>query len=213
MAVGVLQVARHTFVRALKEKGAVMLCPGGQAELLHCYRAFKQQREFVLHIGHKGFCKLAIEHGAAVVPVLALGETLQLRNIFDVPTLQQLTYKRLGFPFPYMLVGRWGCSPFPKKVPLVYVVGKPLRAPEYPEGRLLHYCECMEQQTAVVQRCYTSFSQLYCPMPECCPSAAAICLFKANCKSTFSTCQFSHRRTPCALNLCNSAVCVNYVEF
>lgn len=32
------------------------------------------------------------------MPVLALGETLQLRNLYDIPSLQQYTYKRLGFP-------------------------------------------------------------------------------------------------------------------
>lgn len=32
------------------------------------------------------------------MPVLALGEALQLRNLYDIPALQQYTYKRLGFP-------------------------------------------------------------------------------------------------------------------
>lgn len=43
-------------------------------------------------------CRVAIEQQASLVPVLALGETLQLRNLYDMPALQQYTYKRLGFP-------------------------------------------------------------------------------------------------------------------
>jgi len=31
--------------------------------------------------------RIAIEHQTAVVPVLALGENLQLRNLFDLPAL------------------------------------------------------------------------------------------------------------------------------
>ncbi len=36
-------------------------------------------RELVIYAGHKGFVRLAIEQGAALVPVLALGEVLQVR--------------------------------------------------------------------------------------------------------------------------------------
>jgi hypothetical protein len=43
-------------------------------------------------------CRIAIEQQVALVPVLALGEVLQLRNLYDMPALQQYTYKRLGFP-------------------------------------------------------------------------------------------------------------------
>jgi hypothetical protein len=43
-------------------------------------------------------CRIAIEQQASLVPVLALGEALQLRNLYDMPALQQYTYKRLGFP-------------------------------------------------------------------------------------------------------------------
>jgi hypothetical protein len=43
-------------------------------------------------------CRIAIEQQASLVPVLALGEALQLRNLYDIPALQQYTYKRLGFP-------------------------------------------------------------------------------------------------------------------
>jgi len=42
--------------------------------------------------------RLAIEQGAALVPVVVLGEVDCLRNFISVPRLQAWTYKKLGFP-------------------------------------------------------------------------------------------------------------------
>ncbi|KAF8072389.1 RCH2 [Scenedesmus sp. PABB004] len=170
---GFRQVSRPTFLAALEEAGAIMFCPGGQAELVHTGRAFRAgARELVLHTRHKGFCRrgaprrgaacraharhhaapasraalrsaaapprcrrrIAIEHQAALVPVLALGESLQLRNAVDLPALAQFTYKRFGFPVPFILTGRWGVTPFPRRTPLVYVVGAPLTPPPLAPG-------------------------------------------------------------------------------
>jgi hypothetical protein len=70
--------------------------PARAAPQVHTWRTFRapREREVVLHCRHKGFCRLAIEQGAHLVPVLALGETLQLRNLLDLPALQQYTYRR-----------------------------------------------------------------------------------------------------------------------
>jgi len=130
---GFRQVSRASFVRALDEAGSVILCPGGQAEMVHTHRAFKSpRREVVIHTRHKGFCRVAIERGAAVVPVLALGETLQLRNLLNWPRCQAFMVRRFGFPFPYFMAGRWGLSPLPRAVPLLYVVGDPIPPPPLP---------------------------------------------------------------------------------
>ena len=43
---GLRQVSRRTFVRALQDKGSVMLVPGGQAELVHTWR-IKHKKEYV----------------------------------------------------------------------------------------------------------------------------------------------------------------------
>ncbi|KAL6751324.1 hypothetical protein V8C86DRAFT_2780175, partial [Haematococcus lacustris] len=86
----------------------------------------------VIYAGHKGFVRLAIEQQAALVPVLALGEVLQLRNVIRWPNLQRWTYKRVGFPFPFIIAGRWWAPPLPLRVPLVYVLGEPLLPPPLP---------------------------------------------------------------------------------
>ncbi|KAK9814027.1 hypothetical protein WJX73_009556 [Symbiochloris irregularis] len=125
---GVRQVARKSFVKALRERGSVLLVPGGQAELVHTWRLFGR-KELVVHCRHKGFIKVAAEEGAALVPIAVLGEVSTLRNLIDAPWLQHWSYKRLGFPVPYLLVGRWGFTPFPRPTCLRFIVGQPIPMP------------------------------------------------------------------------------------
>ena len=53
-----------------------------------------------------GFVRVAAEHGASLVPIAALGEVTGLRNAINIPWMQAWSYKRLGFPVPYLVVGR-----------------------------------------------------------------------------------------------------------
>lgn len=57
-------MSKHTFLAALKERGAVLFCPGGQAEMVHAWKAFlpAESRELVLHTRHKGFCRYVVEY-------------------------------------------------------------------------------------------------------------------------------------------------------
>ncbi len=48
------QVTKKSFIRALRERGSVMCCPGGQAELVHTHRSFRPMREWVIITHHKG---------------------------------------------------------------------------------------------------------------------------------------------------------------
>ncbi|DBB16381.1 hypothetical protein WJX82_004098 [Trebouxia sp. C0006] len=122
---GLRQVSRRTFVCALQDKGSVMLVPGGQAELVHTWR-IKRRQEYVVYSGHKGFVRMGIEHNAKLVPVVVMGEINALQNPIDLPGLQRWTYKNLGFPVPYWVVGRWGVSPFPKRAGLKFIIGEPI---------------------------------------------------------------------------------------
>ena len=53
---------------------------------------------------------------------------------------QAWTYKKLGFPVPYLVVGRWGLTPFPKKTALRFVVGEPIAPPHVPLGGEVSPC-------------------------------------------------------------------------
>jgi hypothetical protein len=54
-----------------------------------------------------GFARIALQQGAALVPVLALGEADSLHNLVEWPALQRWCIRKLGFPVPYVIVGRW----------------------------------------------------------------------------------------------------------
>ena len=85
--------------------------------------------------------RVAIEEGAALVPVVVMGEVDALRNFIDMPRVQSWTYKKLGFPVPYLVVGRWGLSPLPCQTGLKFVIGEPIQPPPHTTGQQV----CAEQ--------------------------------------------------------------------
>lgn len=53
---------------------------------------------------------------------------------FDNAPVRACTMCFLSCAVPFILCGRWGVTPFPRKVPLVYVVGKPIAVPAHTAG-------------------------------------------------------------------------------
>lgn len=51
---GLRVVSRRSLLRAVREKGAVLLVPGGQAELVHTHRIASGKNEFCVYRSHKG---------------------------------------------------------------------------------------------------------------------------------------------------------------
>uniref|UniRef100_A0A1D2A7N3 Diacylglycerol O-acyltransferase n=1 Tax=Auxenochlorella protothecoides TaxID=3075 RepID=A0A1D2A7N3_AUXPR len=123
---GLRVVTRRSFLRALRERGSVLLVPGGQAELVHTHRIFTA-REYC-------FVRVAQQAQASLVPLLVLGEIDSLRNLISAPAMLQWTYKRLGFPVPYLIVGRWGLTPFPQPTGLRFIIGEPIPPVELGPG-------------------------------------------------------------------------------
>ena len=77
---------------------------------------------------------MAVEQNARLVPVVVFGEVDALHNFISWPWLQQWSYKKLGFPVPYLVVGRWGVSPFPRRTGLKFVIGEPIQLPHHVSG-------------------------------------------------------------------------------
>lgn len=115
------EVTKAAFVATLQQRESVMLVPGGQSEMLEQRARSKQVR---VHTGHKGFMRLAIEHGVPLVPVLSFKEGETLDNI-RAPVMQKWSVKTLAFPFPYFPYGR-GLLPIPRKMDMTIVVGEPI---------------------------------------------------------------------------------------
>ena len=128
MWAGARNVSRSTFLKSLDERGAVVLCPGGQAELVE-HVGGQADDTVALCTRHKGFIKIAIEKRAHLVPVFCFGESQALTSLWKWKAAQRWTYKRLGFPMPFLAVGWKGCLPLPAPLPLSFVVGEPLAVP------------------------------------------------------------------------------------
>ncbi|XP_068919228.1 2-acylglycerol O-acyltransferase 3 [Petaurus breviceps papuanus] len=138
MSCGVCPVSRRSldFLLSGRQLGqAVVILVGGAAESLHgvpgkhCLTLRKRQ----------GFVRLALRHGASLVPVYSFGEN----EIFTQAsfgrgswqrTLQEAFKKLVGFA-PCIFWGcglflPWGLLPFP--VPITTVVGHPIPVPHRP---------------------------------------------------------------------------------
>lgn len=132
------EVTKESFCNSLANQESVLLVPGGQAEMIESRSNQKQVR---IYTRHKGFIRLAIEHGAELVPILSFKEGEIMDNI-NAPMLQRWFVKVLAFPFPHFPYGRW-LLPVPRKVPMTIVIGEPIAVkqtseltPEYLE--LIH---------------------------------------------------------------------------
>ncbi|XP_040829630.1 2-acylglycerol O-acyltransferase 3-like [Ochotona curzoniae] len=138
LAAGLRPVSRHSldFVLSQPQLGqAVVIVIGGGQELLstspgqHCLKL----------LNRKGFVRLALRHGASLVPTYSFGEN----DIFETKTfpegswlnLCQVVHKRIiGFS-PCIFWGRsfflpnsWGLLPHPR--PITTVVGAPIPVPQ-----------------------------------------------------------------------------------
>ncbi|KAF4135192.1 Diacylglycerol acyltransferase domain-containing protein [Phytophthora infestans] len=121
---GSREVTRQAFTYTLQHNESVLLVPGGQAEMLEQRSG---QKEVRVYTHHKGFIRLAIEHGVPLVPVLSFNEGEMLDNI-QAPMLQRWFVIKLAFPFPFFPYGR-ALLPIPRKVQIPIVVGAPLEVP------------------------------------------------------------------------------------
>ncbi|TYZ63597.1 hypothetical protein PybrP1_004807 [[Pythium] brassicae (nom. inval.)] len=115
---GSREVTRQAFSATLDERGSVMLVPGGQAEMLEQRTGRNEVR---VYTKHKGFIRVAIEHGTPLVPMLSFKEGELMDNV-KAPLVQRWFIKNLAFPFPYFPYGR-GFLPIPRKVNATIVVG------------------------------------------------------------------------------------------
>lgn len=69
---------------------------------------------------------MAMQHGADLVPCVSIGECALMDNVYFPPT-QDVSYRLLGFPIPFIPHGRY-YLPIPRRTPhgVTIVVGQPL---------------------------------------------------------------------------------------
>lgn len=126
---GLIPASESSIRNALKPGNAVVLVVGGAAEALDT-----KPGQYVLTLARRrGFYRLALEHGADLVPSFGFGEN----DIYDtmepqslLRTLQLRAYKILSFSMP-IFYGRsmftYNAGLLPYRRPLTVVVGDPIR--------------------------------------------------------------------------------------
>eukprot|EP00475_Leptophrys_vorax_P036268 TRINITY_DN6096_c0_g3_i1.p1 TRINITY_DN6096_c0_g3~~TRINITY_DN6096_c0_g3_i1.p1 ORF type:complete len:588 (-),score=129.24 TRINITY_DN6096_c0_g3_i1:290-2032(-) len=125
MSAGCRDVSRKSIELAFNEGKSVLLIPGGEREMRETR---PESKEIVLIKRHKGFVRMALMHGAALVPLFSFGEHQILDN-FRQKSMQEWFQKRTMYGFPHLPYGRW-YSPIPNPVPVTMVVGNPIELPE-----------------------------------------------------------------------------------
>ena len=126
---GCRSVSKENVKKLLSEGQTVALCPGGVRECLYMQRGM----EVAYLRKRRGFVRVALEHGAPLVPVFAFGQSdlfRYCRPFLDFPRglvprkMWGRVARRIGFA-PMLVWGVWGL-PMPFRVPITIVVGKPI---------------------------------------------------------------------------------------
>ncbi|XP_033001872.1 diacylglycerol O-acyltransferase 2 [Lacerta agilis] len=138
MSGGICPVNRDTIDYILSKNGsgnAIVIVVGGAAESLNCAPG----KNSVTLRHRKGFVKLALRHGADLVPVYSFGENEVYKQvIFEEGSwgrwVQKKFQKYIGVA-PCVFHGQglfspnsWGLLPYPK--PITTVVGEPITVPK-----------------------------------------------------------------------------------
>ena len=174
MAMGFVNAHRGSLDHCLRSGLSVVLVPGGAREALHAHPG---RADLVLAC-RKGFVKLALAHGARLVPVFCFGET-ELYSLAPSPAwLQDALRRLLGFSVP-LAYGRGCCSrrstgPLPRRVPLNIVVGAPLALPVLPNPTAAQLDVYHAQYVAALRALYDAHAPRFCPQQQQLDAAAGV---------------------------------------
>eukprot|EP00756_Hemistasia_phaeocysticola_P031959 Hpha_TRINITY_DN16385_c2_g2::TRINITY_DN16385_c2_g2_i1::g.58200::m.58200 len=124
---GLREVSRSVVEKTLREGRTPVVVVGGQSEMFES-RAHDPRIKIVRF--HKGFFRVAIQHGVPLLPVYSFGETKTF-DLLEMPAVQRFFKKRMGFPFPYVPYGRW-FLPIPRRRPVTVVIGAPIPVEKNP---------------------------------------------------------------------------------
>jgi 2-acylglycerol O-acyltransferase 2 len=137
LRLGVISVSASA-IKSVLGKGpgnAALIVPGGAAEALDAHPG----RHSLTLNRRQGFFRIALQHGASLVPIYSFGENdlfEQARNVEGslLRKIQNALLKYMGFATPFFSGA--GCNggslpmnPIPFRVPIVTVVGDPIKCP------------------------------------------------------------------------------------
>lgn len=148
-------ISRNTFVKLLKKNHSIGIIPGGIGEMF--YSGNKIQDEVLMVRNRKGFISIALQTGSQIIPTYCYGST-QMFYVGSSKLLQKLS--RLLRTSIILFWGKYGL-PIPLKVPMVCVLGTPIRCPKVdnPSKELIDYYHTLYLQET--QRLYQTYRNSY----------------------------------------------------
>lgn len=123
LLLGYRDARRSSADRILQEGHSLFLCTGGESESLET----EPGRDAACLEGRYGFVRLALKHGAHLVPVYAFGQNDLFHTLRVLPGVRKWIQKRLHLALP-IFWGR-GFTPMPLRRRVTVVVGNPVRVP------------------------------------------------------------------------------------
>lgn len=131
-----MNAEKDTLTTFLERGEKILLLPGGMREV-----AISDRDVLDIYSVRSGFCKLAIEHNAPVIPIFANGEhkTFKTFNLF--PSIRQKLLSVIRYPFPTVFLGPLPCD-------MTVHIGDPIYPVEGDTPETLH------------ARFYTAFAKL-----------------------------------------------------
>eukprot|EP00879_Flechtneria_rotunda_P031507 GHRR01034426.1.p2 GENE.GHRR01034426.1~~GHRR01034426.1.p2 ORF type:complete len:173 (+),score=32.88 GHRR01034426.1:159-677(+) len=126
---GIRPITRHWMKKLLQHNQCVVLVPGGVQECLY----MQKNAETVFLKNRKGFIRVAMQTGSAVVPCFAFGQSktygwYRLGPPWVSDAFVQSISRRIGM-VPMLLYGRAGTTA-PINTPMTVVFGKPIEVPQ-----------------------------------------------------------------------------------
>ncbi|KAF5828936.1 diacylglycerol acyltransferase-domain-containing protein [Dunaliella salina] len=123
--IGLRPASRSLIDRMLSNKISVVICPGGVRECL----TMEPGLETVYLRKRQGFVRMALKHGAPLVPVFALGQS-KTYSWWRPPGVDWISRKFQAVPL--LMWGALG-TPVPHRSPVKVVIGKPIQVPKVEE--------------------------------------------------------------------------------
>eukprot|EP00802_Teleaulax_amphioxeia_P016700 Tamp_16824.p1 GENE.Tamp_16824~~Tamp_16824.p1 ORF type:complete len:397 (+),score=69.57 Tamp_16824:1-1191(+) len=122
---GHLVVSKPTLQHWLRKKHSVGIVVGGEAEVL----AARNNDDSLVLRGRKGFVRLALSHGADLLPTYCFHNT----DVFSINTslfqgVRAWLKRNLKVSIP--IYYGWKGTPFPHPVPLCVAIGQPISVPQ-----------------------------------------------------------------------------------
>lgn len=165
LGLGFADASRFSARKLLESGKSIALVPGGATEALYC-QGFKD----VLYLSkRKGFIRLALQQGAALVPVYSFNET----NVFQVyqgrddswPWIWIEKAKRkfqriFGISLPIVL------NVIPNRAEITTVVGQPMQLPKVEDPKEEEVDKWLAEYTKSVRKLYEDNHAKYAHPPE-----------------------------------------------